>query len=136
MAMTRFIFDCNVDKPDDLWTTERIIDELFLDLVHTCCEIKKLDGNGTYRTIHYKKYYRQALNKMYRIPLWKPTPPFIIFVSDISERVRNELDAYYKTGYKYMFHYIVMQAVGHIFENIDRAYFHQSIMKNLKVIFQ
>lgn len=134
--MTKLIFDHVEEKPDDLWTTERIIDELFLDLTRASCEIRKFDENGVSRTIHYKKYYRQALNKMYRIPLWKPKPSFIVSISDISERVKKELDDYYKTGYKYRFNYIVTEAVGRIFENIDAAYFHNSIMKNLKVVFQ
>jgi hypothetical protein len=134
--MTKFIFDHSNESLDILWTTERLIDELFIDLSSTSCEIKKLGNDGVYQIIHFKKYYRQALNKFYRIPLWTPAPSFIISISDLSEKVKSELDNYYKAGCRNMFNYIVTEAVGRLFENIDRIYFHQSIMKNLKVIFQ
>ena len=134
--MTKFIFDISNESQGDLWTTERLIDELFIDLACTHCELKKLDSNAVCHTIHYKKYYRQALTNFYTIPVWKPSPSFIINISDLSEKVKNELDDYYKKGHKKIINYVVTEAVTRIFENIDKVYFHQSIKKNLKVVFE
>src|SRR5437867_4152738 len=114
--MTVLIFDATPEYDDDLWTTARLKAELFLNLAKITCEIEVPDENATSKVIFYKKYYRQALQKMYKIPLWKPVPPFIINITDLSKMVNKNLEDYYKTGSKNTFGYIVTQAVGRMFE--------------------
>jgi hypothetical protein len=41
--------------------------------------------------------------------------------------VRKNLEDYYKRGSKVMFRYIVTQAVGRIFENVNFEYYHMSV---------
>lgn len=91
--MTRLLYDIQEDRTDDLWTTERLKEETFLSLARVQEKIINEQGES----VTSGKYYRQAGEKMYWIPMSLPAIPFIIHISDLSDKVRNELNDYCKT---------------------------------------
>jgi hypothetical protein len=99
----------------DYYTIERTVDELYLSLT-------KVDGN------HYEE---QARDLIYRIPVYKPTPSFDIKILDLNRQVKEELDARWDNGK--IIDYILKEAVGRIFKNIDERYFLLSVKRLLKV---
>jgi hypothetical protein len=122
----------DIDLSDDEWTIECTVDELFLCLARTrriITDCKKEDDANN-RIIHFRKYYHQARMLMKRIPIAKPTPEFIVNISDLTVRIIAELKALDKEGSKY----VLRQAVGRIFENIDSKKYHLSIAQKLKVV--
>src|SRR6266540_1854273 len=106
--MTQLIWDVDGEYTRNelhhRWTTSRLADEFFLDLTKTKREIKIIDGAGvTNNSIHYKKYYRQAISKMYKIPLTEQHPKsekaavlFVINFSDLSAKVQSEFIEYHR----------------------------------------
>jgi hypothetical protein len=68
---------------DERWTTERLVDELFIHLDSFTKVIKNEQG----KTLTVKKYHRQAYELLPRIPVAKPTPTFIINTSDLTPRL-------------------------------------------------
>ena len=115
-------------QEEEKWTIERIVDEVFLNLAGTT-EIITIEENG--RSIPVKKYYRQARELMKWIPIARPSPEFIINICDLTPRVRKEIQSI--IAYRETLQYVLTQAVGRIFENLDFGYYHLSVARNLKV---
>jgi hypothetical protein len=95
------------------YTIERTVDELYLNLMK--------DG----------LYYKQAYALMYYIPVEQPMPIFEIKISDLSKQVKKELDARWDN--RKIIDYILKEAVGRIFENIEERYFLLSVKRLLQV---
>jgi len=127
----RMIFDKKNAYNTDFWTTARLTEESFLNLISAKEKIYNNDG----RTVTVHKYYHQAREKIYRIPLTKGKGmmKFVIHISDLSEKVRKELADYYKDAGEKAFTIVLKLAVAKIFENLDFEYTHISVMKNLTV---
>jgi hypothetical protein len=111
------------------WTEECLIEEIFLRLAGT----KEIVNhhNGKCVTIH--KYYNQAFRLRYWIPVAKKPAPeteFIVNMQDLTTRIIAELKALDKDGSQY----VLKQAVGGIFENINFRQYHLSIARNLEVV--
>src|SRR5690242_16130367 len=68
----------------EAWSTERLIDELFLELDN----VKEIDEKSG---LTKRKYEEQAKWLMHRIPVYRPAPPFIINLSDLPTRIKEEL---------------------------------------------
>ena len=119
------------EQEEDKWTIERIVDELFLNLVSTTV-IVTIEENG--RSIPVRKYYRQARELMKWIPIARPSPEFIINICDLTPRVREEIQSI--IAYRETLQYVLTQAVGRIFENLDFEYYNLSIARNLRVRFE
>ena len=118
-------------QEEDKWTIERIVDEVFLNLAGIK-ELITIEENG--RSIPVKKYYRQARELMKWIPIARPSPEFVINIGDLTRKVTREIEsicAYHET-----LQYVITQAVGRIFENLDFEYYHLSIARNLRVRFE
>jgi hypothetical protein len=96
-------------------TIERTVDEFYLCLM-------RVDGN------HYEK---QARDLIYLIPIHKPRPFFDIKIPDINQQVKKELDD--RWNYRKEIDYILKEAVGRIFKNIDERYFLLSVKRLLQV---
>jgi hypothetical protein len=94
-------------------TIEGAIDELYLCLMQL------------------ESYEKQACFLMYRIPVYKPTPFFEIKISDLSKQVKKELDDRWR--HKAEIDYILKEAVGRIFANLDERYFLLSVKRLLQV---
>lgn len=115
------------------FTTEALVDKLFLCLAKTQ-EVVTNQENGS-KQITVRKYYRQARDLMKWIPIAKPIPPFIIYISDLTLQVKTELDKLALSSPDDL-SYILRQAAGRIFENLDFNYYHLSIARSLKVRLQ
>ena len=137
--MTQLIFDSSSDDDQDEWTSERLADEFFLDLSRTRSETKVPDGNGEERILHYRKYYKQARDLIFRIPLTEQYPteeeglPFVIDWSDLSAKVQADFSEYCKLYNKKRIRVFLKQVVIRLFENLDYSYAHMSVMKKLRV---
>jgi hypothetical protein len=109
-------------KDRQYWIEDFLIEEVFLRLAGTKILVKH-DGKGV--SVH--KYYSQALRLRKWIPIAKPVPEFIVNMSDLTTRIISEL----KTADDSQ--YVLKQAAGRIFENIDPRQYHLSIARNLEV---
>jgi hypothetical protein len=129
--MTKMIFDSEEDNINDLWTTGRLIDELFLnlDLVET------YDSQGKLVTV--SRYYDQAREIISQLSISKCKVEllFVIHISDLSEKVRKEMVDYYNDAGKIAFTILLKQAISRIFENVQPGCTQLSVMKNLRVKF-
>lgn len=96
---------------ESTWTLERLSDELF------------------YQLAFYDHYYRQANELIHKIPICEPAPPFVIMLSDLSPRIKAELEGCKHKGR----YYVLRKAAGRVFENIDYNYFHLSVKSRLIV---
>jgi len=116
------------EPPTDFWTLEYIVDKVFLGLVQVK-ETVFYEG----KEIHVRKYYTQA-RKLYKwIPIAKPSPAFVVYISDLTPEINNEIVAIDSED---TLTYVLKQAVGRIFENLDFDNYHLSIARNLKVKLQ
>ena len=118
----------------NVWSIECTIEKLELDLSwvveNITFALKGDDSQGTkLLTVH--KYYQQARDLMMWIPIARPVPEFVINAKDLSPKVIEELEA--RIDDLPTLTYILKQAVGRIFENLNHAYFHLSIARNLRV---
>jgi len=67
------------------------------------------------------------------IPIRRPPPIFIISILDLPDRIINEFKAVTDVKIRT---YVLSQAVGRIFENLDFNYYHLSVARNLCVGFE
>jgi hypothetical protein len=121
---------------DEIWSTECTVDELQLDLCRAKEEITidrdfYVNGQRSLKTLTVRKYYRQARELMKWISIMRPAPEFVINAIDLSPEVTGELEA--RLDNPPTFGYILKEAVGRIFENLDFNLYHQSIARSLKV---
>jgi hypothetical protein len=107
------------EKP--LYTLQGLIDEVFLHLTKVR-EAITLEGG---KVIHIRKYYRQASELIYRIPIYEPHPAFNISLADLTPELIEELNTLPKNGLDYL-----LKEVASLFlENCDYNYFHRSAKK-------
>jgi hypothetical protein len=115
----------------EYWTTECLVDQLFLNL----CSSRQPITDDSGRTITIRKYYAQARELMKWIPIARlPSNEFVINISDIIPAIREEIESVANSPKTLQ--YILTQAVGRIFENLDFEYYHLSIARNLRVRFE
>ena len=115
----------------EYWTTECLVDQLFLNL----CSSRQSITNNSGRTITIRKYYAQARELMKWIPIARlPSNEFVINISDIIPTIKEEIESVANSPKTLQ--YILTQAVGRIFENLDFEYYHLSIARNLRVRFE
>lgn len=105
----------------EAWSTERLIDELFLELDN----VKELNEKSG---LTKRKYEEQAKWLIHRIPVYRPTPAFIMNLSDLSTKIKEELaDLDNET-----LDYVLKETIGRIFEDIGQRYFRLSVRRFLK----
>lgn len=124
----------------EVWSIECTLDELLLDLCRTkeVIEIDRgfyVDGKRSIKTFIVHKYYRQARELMRWIPRVRPdtkeAPEFVINANDLSPKVIEELEI--RANNLPAIGYILKQAAGRVFENMDYEFYHLSIARNLRV---
>jgi hypothetical protein len=118
-----------VEQEKVLFTTEALVDELFICLAGVQ-EIITIKENS--KQVLVRKYYRQARDLFRWIPIAGADCPFIINLSDLTPRIKSEFDDLEITTVCY----ILKEAAGRLFENLDFNYYHLSIVRNLKVKLQ
>ena len=105
----------------EAWSTERLIDELFLELDN----VKEIDEKSG---LIKRKYEEQVKWLMHRIPVYRPAPPFIINLSDLPTRIKEDLaDLDDET-----LEYVLKESISRIFEGIDQRYFRLSVRRFLQ----
>lgn len=129
-----------VCDPDERWTAQKIRDELVLDLSNIvggkAVYNPALYPNGVSEEIQEKyrqgidypfKYRDQARKLLYRIPVYRPTPRFIIYRSDLDRKVKGQLRELKASYTNKEYQDIISSAVDRIFQSINYSYFHLSI---------
>lgn len=76
-----------------------------------------------------RKYESHAKDFIYRIPIYRPTPSYIVYRNDLIERLNKKLQ-WFDVKQR---DELLKTAVGKIFENINDRYFIQSVKCLLKV---
>jgi hypothetical protein len=107
---------------DDIVTKNRLIDDLFLQMIR----VRSMDPkNGVLK----RKYEDQARFLLFRIPVYRPTPFFTLYYSDIlDDKIKQELAAQNDTELD-----DVMRAViGRVFECVNERQFNLSVRKLLR----
>jgi hypothetical protein len=106
--------------PYEPWSTNYIKDELTFQLSSTKSSLID-EKNRDIPTIN--KYHDHAEFVLYRINLYKPSPEFLINRSDLTSRLKNELERLYKSSPK-LFEQIVTESVQTILEGVNQRYYH------------
>ena len=119
------IIVADANKHIEYLTEACITDELFLQLAQTKQTIKHND-----RSITIRKYYNQALVLRPWIAVAVPMPKFVINSYDLTPKIISEIKILEDPKY------VLKEAVGRIFENIDFRQYHLSISKVLEVVLE
>ena len=108
------------------WSTNYTIDRLKEHLA----KIKHYEITSEDKSIEGRKYYDHAF-ELLKIGAFKPTPSFVISLADFDEdpRLLKELHSLDRETLQY----VLLQAVGRIFEDVNSKLYHNSISKVLKV---
>jgi hypothetical protein len=117
------------EESSKYWTVDYAIERLKEHLArvkHTIVINERL-------TIRARKYYDQAFDLL-KIGAFKPTLSYVIYLADFDNdrkllKELCELD-------KETLSYVLLQAVGRIFEDVNSNLYHTSISKVLKVKFE
>jgi hypothetical protein len=107
------------DEKKEYWTTQKLVDELFLCLIDIRDSINK----------DLRKYEDQAEYLIYRIPIYRPTPSFLISKKDLTNRLIQELESLDQNSKKN----VTKEAVDRIFEGINKRYYLLSVRNLLNV---
>ena|SRR5438128_2342239 len=78
-----------------------------------------------------RRYYNQAHNQLI-IGAFKPVPYFIIYLSDLSPKLIRELHSLDCQDREF----VLKQAVGRIFEDVNFGIYHNSVSRVLRVKLQ
>lgn len=113
---------CHIDSTP--WLVSYIIDRLKQHLAY----VRQTLTNDKHGIIEGRKYYDQAY-RMQNIGAFKPTPSFIIHLSDLTPKLIKEISDLDNESRSF----VLCQAVGRIFEDINSELYHNSISKVLKV---
>ena len=126
--------------PHERWTAQKIRDELILDLSNAVSENvvynPALYPNGVSEEIEEKyrqgidypfKYRDQARKLLYRIPIDKPAPYHIIYLSDLDRKVKQQLKDLKASYNNKDYQDIISSAINRMFESINNVYFHLNV---------
>jgi hypothetical protein len=105
------------------YTLGGLIDDLYISLL--CSKETVIDISG--RQIVSNKYYLQAWRLQSLISIGRPPPDFVISLSDLNPKLKQDLNGLdYETK-----NFVINQAIGRIFENINPRLYHLSIARRL-----
>ena len=123
---------------DSPWSTQYLIDELtisFLDVKVAFCmldglnrEIRKEDLRNLGRGVLRRLYEEQARYLLYRIPIFRPPPAFVVYLKHLDFRLKKELaslDGELKD-------FVMKEAIARIFEQVDGRFFLLSVKSLLR----
>lgn len=114
----------NSSNEEESWTEAYLVDRLKEQLAMVR---EQVPAN---RKVHDdRKYYNLCYNFLL-IGAFRPTIPFPVNISDLSDKLLIELDCLDKDDRKY----VLKQAVGRIFEDINPRLYHESISRVLEVL--
>ena len=108
------------------WTVSKVKDEIFL------CLSKVPDPDFFYLD---RKYYALANEIIYKIPVYRPSPTFILNISDLSPICKEEFIEFVRLNSKKDIELFLKEIAVKFFEAINYAYTNQSVIPCLKVGF-
>lgn len=111
---------------DQYWTTNYCIDRLKQELGSVTHQIQNKE---TGETVQGRKYYDQARYLQYRVGVYKPAPIFQVYLSDLSTQMVKELHNIDGKDREF----VLKQAVGRIFEDLNSEQYHNSVSRVLRV---
>jgi hypothetical protein len=113
------------DFAEFCFTKAALSEELYLQLYGL--QIKILNPNSG-EEILVRKYEEQARYLMYRIPIYRPMPDFIINISDIPRLIKNALDELDD----FALNDVIKDGISRFFLNINERYFRLNVKKLLR----
>jgi hypothetical protein len=118
----------------EVWNLAAIVDEILISLLDTkavFCMINSNkgfsdhkwveeanrcnNGNGVSRRL----YEQQAIYKMYRMPIYRPPPVFVVHLKHLDYRLKQELAKLDKWSKDH----VMKEAIGRIYEHVDRSFY-------------
>lgn len=114
----------------DLWSINYLIDALKMHLASVKQSTTNVNVSlgSDKESVDSRAYYDQAY-KMLKIGAFRPAPPYIILLRDLSPKIISEL---YRLDVNDR-GYVLKQAVGRIFEDVNSDIYHNSVSRVLKV---
>jgi hypothetical protein len=119
---------------EDLWTPNYLIDRLKQHLA-TVIVVQQSSRKEDYennlqskKVFDSRKYYNQAHDYL-KIGAFKSVPSFPVHISDLSSKFVRELSEIGREDRKF----VLKQAVGRIFEDINSRLYHDSVSRVLEV---
>ena len=111
----------------DLWSINYLIDSMKKHLANVKQPIINRN-EACDKPVDSRKYYDQAY-EMLKIGAFRPAPPYIILLRDLTSKIIKELYCLDvdRRGY------VLKQAVGRIFEDVNSDIYHNSVSRVLKV---
>ena len=100
-----------------------ISDPRDVEEVHSCNT-----GNGVLRRF----YEEQARYKMYRIPVFRPPPVYVVYLKHLDEGLKKELSNLDRESKDF----VMKEAISRIFEQVDKRFFLLSVRPLLKWRFE
>jgi hypothetical protein len=99
----------NIIKESDKLVISRLVDELALQLIRT--------------------HRKQAQELMFKIPVYNPTPVFLVHLSSIpDDKIKRELASLDNSTRKQ----VLNDSIGLVFESINEQYYNLSVKKMLQ----
>jgi hypothetical protein len=124
------------------WSLSAIGEELFFQmmdvkvafclLVGLSKEARMEDLRNLGRGVLRRLYEEQVRYKMYRIPIFRPSPVFVIHLKHLDDRLKRELSTLDRENRDF----VVREAIGKIFEQVDKRFYFQSAKPRLQWRFE
>jgi hypothetical protein len=120
------------------WSLAAIIDELTISMLDTrvaFCMInsnqkssvrskaQEVYGYNTDSGLLRRLYEEQAKYKMYRIPVFRPPPVFVVSLKHLDDKLKKELANLDRESKDY----VMREAIGRICEQVDKRFFLLSV---------
>ena len=116
------------------WSLEAIIDELTISMLDAKSAFCMINSNQrpsvnskadeTFRSntdsgLLRRLYEEQARYKMYRIPVFRPPPVFVMYLKHLDDRLKKELANLDRQSKDF----VIREAIGRICEQVDRRFY-------------
>jgi hypothetical protein len=134
----------------EVWSLATIIDELFISMMDVKAAfcvlnshrktgllsegkrvpeiLEKYERFNNGLGIPRRLYEEQAKYKIYRIPVFRPPPVFVVYLKHLDDRLKQELSGLDRKTKDF----VMKEAIGRIFEQIDKPFFLLSVKPLLR----
>jgi hypothetical protein len=121
------------ERPIVFWSLAAIADELFISMMDVKVRFCMLVGSKDVCArvdprLPRRLYEEQAGYKMYRVPIFRPVPVFVVHLKHLDDRLKQELSSLDRENKDD----VMKEAVGRICEGIDKRFYLQSVRPLLK----
>lgn len=106
------------------WTVEYIVDRLFFEMAESRDDAQGWEDYP--RREQRKKYYDRARDAI-KMAAGRPSPIFVINITDLTTRLKRELSELKEDTLDY----VVSEAIGRVCENVNPKLYHLTLKKCL-----